>query len=206
MKLPSSIILWSKTQRHRASRKQLKKTGNSAGWAKVHMTGHHLKATREAAWAVPAFAHKHESNPRWPGEIRTCTDVRGWNQWCTARVQPHFSRGIVEKWKKPKSYIWWGLDMLIWGGQKGTEVWDGCLCFPKGAPIFMRFVLQAARLSPSPPPTLSHRWSVNQVWRAAPSLNYLIGVWKIRGREAEGMSGQRATRLLKAGCNQNIAY
>lgn len=80
------------------------------------------------------------------------------------------------------------------------------LCFPKGAPLFVRFVLQAAGLSHSPPPTLSHHWSVNQVWRAAPSLNYLIGVWKIQGREAEGMSGQRATRLLKAGCNQNIAY
>lgn len=29
------------------------------------------------------------------------------------------------------------------------------LCFPKGAPLFVRFVLQAAGLSHSPPPTLS---------------------------------------------------
>lgn len=66
------------------------------------MKGHHLKATREAAWAVAAFAHQHKSNPRWPGEIQICTDLRVDSEQSTAHVQPHFSREIVEKQRKKK--------------------------------------------------------------------------------------------------------
>lgn len=58
---------------------------------------------------------------------------------------------------------------------------------PKRGSTFHEIHLSGSRAQPYPSSHPSHCWSVNQVWRAAPSLNHLIWVWKTQDREAEGV-------------------